>query len=57
MASNRLGESDDEAKEVLGDVGVMEPADIVRRLDSLDRNLELIRRGDDGDLLRLRHGC
>lgn len=55
-APNRLGESDDEAKEVLGGVGVVEPAEIVRRLDPLDRDLELVRRRDDRDLLRLRHG-
>lgn len=54
-APNRLGESDDEAKEVLGDVGVVEPADVFRRMDSLDGDLELMRRGDDRDLLRLRH--
>lgn len=48
-------ECDDEAKEVLSGIGVMEVADVVGGVDFLGRDLEVVGRRDGEDLLRLRH--
>ncbi len=53
MAANGFGESDDEAKEVFTGIGVVEAAEIVGGLDDFGWDLEMVRRGDEWDLLGL----
>ena len=51
MGANGLGESDDKAEEDFAGIGVLEAVDIFGGLDFFGWGLEMVRRGDEWDLL------
>lgn len=57
VTAHGLGEGDDETEKVFAGLRLVEVADVVGGLDSLGGRLEMIGRGDEWDLLRLRNRC